>query len=158
MLESFWSIVMYVFHDKFTWLGCNVISSNILITMSVSTNDDGVGPSWNKSWNVLNNDGFSENSSVKDISYSSVGWFPHLLELEFFNSFLIRGNCCAFDTYLVLLDSLSWINSDLVVGLVSVLNSQIEVFDIKIQIRENVLYRNEKILMFILQYLWYFSK
>lgn len=158
MLESFWSIVRCVFHDEFTWFGSNVVSSNILITVSVSTNDDWVGPAWNKSWDVFNDDGFSENSSIKDISDCSVGRFPHLLKLELFNSFLIRCNCSTFDTYFVLFDSLCWINGNLVVSLISVLHSQIEVFDIKIQIRENVLYRNEKTFKFILQYLWYFSK
>ena len=42
---------------------------------------------------------------------------PHLLQLEFFYSGLVRGDGSALDTNVVLLDGLGRVDGDLVVGL-----------------------------------------
>lgn len=105
----------------------------------MSTNDDGLGPTRNKSGNVLDDDGFSEHCSIEDVSDCSVGRLPHLFQLEFSDSFLVRSDGGTLDTYFVLLDSMSSINGDLIVSLVSVFNAQVVVFDINIQIRKDVL-------------------
>lgn len=58
-----------------------------------------------------------------------------LLQLEFFNTSLIRCNGSALDTDGVLLNSLGSINSDLVVGLIAVFETQIVVLQIDIKVR-----------------------
>jgi hypothetical protein len=73
--------------------------------MSVSANNDWLGPSWYKSRNVLADDRFSEYSTIEDIPDCTVRGFPHLLESELFYSILIWGNGCTLNTNFVLLDS-----------------------------------------------------
>ena len=63
-----------------------------------------------------------------------LNYLTHLLELELLDSGFIGGDGGAFDSDLVLLDGLGGIHGDLVVGLVSVLNSQIVVFNVHIEV------------------------
>lgn len=62
-----------------------------------------------------------------------------LLQLEFLNTGLIRSDGGALDTNTVLLDGLSGINGDLIIGLVTVLNAQIVVLEVDIKVRQNQL-------------------
>mmetsp|Transcript_18496 Transcript_18496/g.13296 ORF Transcript_18496/g.13296 Transcript_18496/m.13296 type:complete len:332 (+) Transcript_18496:516-1511(+) len=117
------------------WLLDYVILATILITVSVSTNDNRLGPSWHQSGNVLNDNRFSEDSSVKDVSNSTVRRSPHLLKLELFNTTLIRSNSGTFDTNLMLLDGVSGIDGDLIVGLITRGDTQVIVLGLKIKIR-----------------------
>jgi len=57
---------------EFTWSINNGVSSSVLITESMSSDNDWLGPSWNKLWNILAEDWFSENSSSKIVSDSTV--------------------------------------------------------------------------------------
>ena len=125
---------------ELAWSVNNDISSSVLVTEGVSSNDDGLSPSWHESGDVLDNDGFSENSSVQLVSDGAIGGLPHLLEVEFLDSGLIRGNGGALDTNLVLLDGMSCVNGHLIVSLVSVLNAEIVVLNIEIKIWVNVLF------------------
>lgn len=63
---------------KFACLTRYVICCAILISKSVSTNDNWFSPSGNKSWNVLDHNWFTEYSTTKLISNCSVGRLPHL--------------------------------------------------------------------------------
>lgn len=62
-----------------------------------------------------------------------------LLQLELLNTGLIRGDRGTLDTDTVLLNSLGGIDGDLVIGLITVLNTQIVVLEIDIEIRQNQL-------------------
>jgi hypothetical protein len=53
-----------------------------LISESVSSDCDGKTPSRDEARNVLADDGFTEDSSVQDVSDGTVGTLPHLLKLE----------------------------------------------------------------------------
>jgi hypothetical protein len=55
------------------------ICGSILISESMSSDDNRLFPSWNKSWDVLDDNRFSENCSIQDISDSSIWTFPHFL-------------------------------------------------------------------------------
>lgn len=104
-----------------------------MITESMSSNDDWLGPSWNISWDVAADDWLSEDGTTEVVSDCSIWRLPHLLEFEFFDSSLIWGNGGALDTNLVLLDGNGSINSNLVISGISVLHAQIEVLDINIK-------------------------
>ena len=54
------------------------------------------------------------------VTDGAIGRQPHLLELEFLDTLLVWGNGGALDTNRVLFDSFGSIDSDLVVGLVTV--------------------------------------
>jgi hypothetical protein len=62
-----------------------------------------------------------------------------LLQLELLNTGLIGGDGGTLDTNTVLLNSLGGIDGDLVIGLITVLNTQIVVLEIDIEIRQNQL-------------------
>ena len=85
-----------------------------------------------------------ESHTAKSQYSCRIGWpqFQHfihidqrtLLELKLLDSGLVGGNGCALDAYRVLLDSLGSIKSDLVVGLVSVRETEIVVLEVDIEI------------------------
>lgn len=104
-----------------------------MITESMSSNDDWLGPSWNISWDVAADDWLSEDGTTEVVSDCSIWRLPHLLEFEFFDSSLIWGNGGALDTNLVLFDGNGSINCNLVISGISVLHAQIEVLDINIK-------------------------
>ena len=59
---------------------------------------------------------------------------PHLLELELLDALLIGGDGRALDTNRVLLDGLGGIESDLVVGLVTVLKTEVVVLEVNVEV------------------------
>lgn len=77
--------------------------------------------------------------AIQVVSDSAVGRQPHLLELELLDSLLIRCDGSALDTDRVLLDGLSGINGDLVVGLITVLEAEIVVLEVDVEVRVNEL-------------------
>ena len=99
-----------------TGLRDDVVLASVLVTESMSSNDDGLGPAWNAFWNVRDDNGLSEHGTVEDVSDSTVGTLPHLLKVELLNTALIGGNGGALDGNLMLFGSVGGINSDLVVG------------------------------------------
>jgi len=89
----------------------------------MSSNNDGFLPAWDESWDVFDNDGFSEDGSVQNVSDGSIWTFPHLLQIELFDSGLIRSDGCALDAYLAFFDGLSSLNSDFVISGIPMLNT-----------------------------------
>ena len=89
----------------------------------MSANNDGLGPARNESWDVFNDDRFSEDSSVKNVSDGSIGAFPHFFKIELFYSGLIGGDSGAFDTYFTLFDGISSVDGDLIIGGISMFDS-----------------------------------
>jgi hypothetical protein len=102
----------------------------------MTTNDDRLGPSWDRLGDGFEDDRFPEDSTAEDVTdlrvsanaqwhfkarrsttYSTIGTPPHLLQLELLHSGLVRGNSRTLDTDRVLLDRLGAVNSDLVIGL-----------------------------------------
>jgi len=123
-LLSDWISIIWGEHKlNFSWLGNNIILAIILITVGVSTNNDGLNPSWNKSGNVGDNDWLSEDCTIKDISNGSVWRFPHLLETELLDSLFIRGNSGALNSDLAFRNSVGSINGNLIACCISVLNA-----------------------------------
>jgi len=106
-----------------SWLIDYKICSFVLISKSVSSNNDWFFPSRNKSRNIANDDWFSKYCSIKNVSNSPIRTFPHLFKIKLFDSCFIRSNGSAFNTNFVLFDSISSINSDLIVSRISVFNT-----------------------------------
>lgn len=111
----------------------------VLVTEGVSANNNWLSPLGAESWNVVDDDWLSENGSSQKVSDGSVRRFPHLLQVELLDSCLIRGDGGALDTDSVLLDSLSGLKGDLVIGGVSVLHTKIKIFDLEIEVRKDQL-------------------
>jgi hypothetical protein len=130
MDNGFTAIIWDERHQEFASLLWAEVGSSVLVSESVSSNYNWFSPAGNKSWNVFDNDWLTEDSSAKNVSNSSVWRFPHLLELKLLDASLIGCNGGAFDANSALLDRHSSINSDLVIGSISVLNAEIKVLDV----------------------------
>lgn len=109
----------------------------VLVTVSVSSNNNGLFPARNNCGDSGNDNGLTENSTAKDVSNGTVGRKPHLLEVEFLHTGLIRSDGGTLDTDLVLDDGLSSINSDPIVSLVTVLDTKIVVLEIDVDERKD---------------------
>lgn len=119
----FWAIISFENDLEFSWLIDYKICSFILITKGMTSNDDRFFPPWNKSWDVFNNDRLSENSTIQNISDGTIGAFPHLLKVEFFDPCFIWSNGSTFNSNLTLLNRISSINSNLIICSISMFDS-----------------------------------
>ena len=80
----------------------------------MTTNNDGLSPSRNKTGYVLTDDGFTEYGTIENSSDGSIGGRPHLFKFEFDNTGLIGCDCCTLNTNLVLLDSIGRVECNLI--------------------------------------------
>ena len=127
-------------HFDFTAsLADETVLATVLVTISMSTNNNRVGPSGNQTRDIFDNNSLTEDSSVEDVTDGAVGGLPHLLEGELLDTALIRGDGGALNTNLVLEHSVGAVNSDLIVGGVTVLDGQIIVVGVNIDVGVNML-------------------
>mmetsp|Transcript_58958 Transcript_58958/g.81813 ORF Transcript_58958/g.81813 Transcript_58958/m.81813 type:complete len:351 (-) Transcript_58958:3-1055(-) len=126
-------------HLEFTGSVNDEIGGLVLITESVSANNDGLLPAGDVSRDLVDDDGLSEDGAAEVISDGTVGGLPHLLKVEFLDSGLIGGDGGALNTNLAFSNGLSCIHGDLIVGLVSVFHAQIEILDVQVQEGEDKL-------------------
>ena len=124
-------------HSEFTGRLWAEVSRPVLITKGVSAYYDGFGPAWHEARDVFNDDWLSKDCATDDVSDGAVGRPPHLLEVELSDASLVRRNRRALNANFAGLDGLRSVNGDLIVSGVTVLNAEIEVLDVKVQVRVN---------------------
>ena len=117
------TILSFKFHGQLTFSGNNKVCCPVLVTESMSSNDNRTIPVCYQSGYILNNYWLTENSAIKDVADCSIRTFPHLLQVEFFHTGLIRRYGGTLNTYSVLLDSIGCINGYLIIGLIPIFNS-----------------------------------
>lgn len=105
----------------------------------MSSDYDRFLPSSDQPGNVLAYDGFSEHGAAEHVPDRTVGTLPHLLQLEFLDSLLVRRDGRALNADIVLLHGLGTVQRHLVVGQVTVLHAQIEDVELDVQERQNEL-------------------
>ena len=103
----------------------------------MSANNNRLFPAGNQSWDVLDDNRFSEDSSVEDVSDGSIWTLPHGFQVEFFDSCFVRSDGCALDADFAFFDGFGGLDGDFVVSLISVLHAEIEVLDLEIEERKN---------------------
>lgn len=103
----------------------------------MSANNNRLFPAGNQSWDVLDDNRFSEDSSVEDVSDGSIWTLPHGFQVEFFDSCFVRSDGCALDADFAFFDGFGSLDGDFVVSLISVLHAEIEVLDLEIEERKN---------------------
>jgi hypothetical protein len=118
-------------HDK--------VLAAVLVTKGVPSDANRLGPPWHGLGDTVEHDWLAEDGSAEDVSDCSVGREPHLFEVEFLDSGLVWGDGCALDADLVLLDCLCCFDSDLVIGLIAVLHSEVIVLEVNVEKGENEL-------------------
>jgi len=105
----------------------------------VSTDNNWLSPSGNKSGDVADNNWLAEDCSVKDVSDSSVGGLPHLLKTELLDSVSVGSDCGALNADFVLEHGFGAVDCDLVISFVAVLNGQVVVLGLEVDVGEDVL-------------------
>lgn len=119
----FRTIISFESDLKSTRLLDNEVSGFVLISKSVSANDDGFLPSWDESGDVADNNRLSEDSPVENISDGAVGTLPHFFEIELFDSGFVGSDSGALDSYLAVLDSFGGFDGDFIISGISVFNA-----------------------------------
>ena len=95
----------------------------------MSTDNNGLFPARNKSGDVFDDNRFSEDGAIQNIADSAIGTFPHFFQVKLLESSLIWSDSSTFDSYFDLLDGLSGINADLVIGSISVFHTKVKISD-----------------------------
>jgi len=127
------------FHGELTVTGDDEIGGFVLITVSVTTDDDGLFPAGHKLGDVVDDDGGTEDHTIKNVTDGAVGGSPHLLEVELLNASFIRGDGRALDADVVLLDGVSAIDGNLIVGLITLLDGEIVILDVNVDVAKDEL-------------------
>ena len=110
------------------------VGSAVLVTESVTADDDRLVPAGNQSRDVRDDDRLAEDNATKDVADGAVRTAPHLLEAEFFNAGFVGGDGCALDADTMLLDGVSRINGDLVVGCVTAFDAEVVVLEVDVDV------------------------
>lgn len=110
----------------------NEVSGLVLIGMSVTSDDNGLSPSVDETRNILDDDGLTEDSSSEDVSDGSIRGLPHLFQFELLYSRLVGGDSGTLDSHIVLESRIGSIDGHLVIGGITMFDSQIEEVNVEI--------------------------
>ena len=83
----------------------------------MTADDDGLHPPRHGAGDTLQYNRLTEHRPAQDVADGAVGALPHLLQLKFLHTRLIRCDGRALDTHTVLLDGLGGLDGNLVAGL-----------------------------------------
>src|SRR5579859_5849576 len=75
---------------EFTLFFYDEICAAILISESMTTDDNGLFPAWDETGNTRDDNWFTKDGSVEDVSDGSVWRSPHFLQVEF----CLSAICC----------------------------------------------------------------
>src|SRR6185312_1377789 len=95
------------------------------------------------SWNILHYYRLPKNSTVKYISDSAIGAFPHVFQTKFFYPCFIGCDGSAFNSHTVFLNRIRCIYGYLVISSIAMLNAKVKIFYIYIHIRKYELVFNK---------------
>lgn len=120
------------------WLVDKVILAAVLVSESVSSDDDWLDPAWYATRNIIDDDGLSEDGTVENVSDGAVWTLPHLLQVKLLDSALVWGDGSALDSNLMLLGSLGAVDRNLIVSCVTRSHRQVIVLCLEVDIRVDV--------------------
>ena len=112
------------FHDHFGVL--------IDVAVGVTRDADGLCPGGNVGSDALDEDRLTEYGAVEDRADGAVGAFPHLFEVIFVHAGGVGGNSRALDRYAVFFCRFCRVDRDLIVGFVSLFQTEIVVLAFEI--------------------------
>ena len=124
-------------HGQLAGAGHHEVGRLILVAEGVAADDDRVGPARDQPRHVLDHDRLAEDDAAEDVADRAVGRLPHLLEAELLDPRLVGRDRRAFDADAVLLDRLGGLDRDPVVGLVALLDAEIEIEQVDVEIGED---------------------
>lgn len=95
------------------------ILGTVLISESVTSDDNRIRPAGNETRDVFAQNRLTEDRSSENISDGSIGRQPHLFQLEFFHALLVWSDGGTFDSNIVLENSVGGVDCDLIVSLIT---------------------------------------
>ena len=113
-------------------LGNSEFGSLVNVTVGMTGNRDRLFPESDSRLNAADKDRSAENGSVENRTNSSVWTFPHFLEVVFLNALSVRCDRCAFYADVIFFAGFSGVNADLVVGFVSVLETEVIILGVQL--------------------------
>ena len=93
------------------------INKSHLVSECVTSDNDRLLPSRNRLGYAIQDDGLTEDGTAKNVTDCAVRAPPHLLQLEFLNTSLIRSDGRALDADAVLEDCFRRLDCDFITGL-----------------------------------------
>ncbi len=109
----------------------------VLVTESVTADDDGIGPAGDEARNVVDHDRLTEDHAAENVTNRAVGADPHFLEVEFLDAGFVGGDGGAFYAHTVLLDRIGRVDRDLVIGFVALLDREVVILKVDVEIRQD---------------------
>jgi hypothetical protein len=109
----------------------------------MTTHDDRAIPCCDEPGYVFYYNWLTENSSIKNISDSSIRTLPHLLQIKFLHSRFVGRNSGTFYSHAVLFNGICCIDRHLVVCFIAILNTEVVILYIRINIGQYQLVLNE---------------
>uniref|UniRef100_A0A0N5A0Y6 NAD-specific glutamate dehydrogenase n=1 Tax=Parastrongyloides trichosuri TaxID=131310 RepID=A0A0N5A0Y6_PARTI len=106
----------------------------VLVAEGVTADDDWLGPARNQTRDVLADDWFAEDYAAEDVADGAVRRLPHLLQAEFGDARLVRGDGGALHADAVLLDGVGRVDRDLIVGGVTAFHAEVVIFEIDVEV------------------------
>lgn len=113
------------------------------VAIGMAADHDGLCPVRDKARHVGADDRFTEDRAIKDIADGPVGRAPHLLEAKFFYPCLVWGDGGAFHAHAVPAHGFGGFHGYAVIGLVTVGNAKVIIFQVDIQIGQDQPFADE---------------
>ncbi|EBA07220.1 NADP-dependent isocitrate dehydrogenase protein [Sagittula stellata E-37] len=133
----------FPFHRQLARRGEVEIRGLVLVAEGVPAHHDGRGPARHEARHVAADDRLAEDDAAQDVADRAVGRLPHLLETEFLDTLLVRGDRRAFDRDANLLRLFGGVDGDLVPGPVPLLDPEIVVKQVQVEVRQDQLFLDE---------------
>ncbi len=113
------------------------------VAIGMAADHDGLGPVRHKAGHVGTDDGFAEDRAIKDVADGAVGRTPHLLQAKFLHPCLIGGDGGAFHAHAVPAYGFGGFHRHAVIGLVTMADAKVIIFQVDIQIRQDQPFADE---------------
>ena len=119
------------------------IGGAVLIAEGMAAHHNRLRPAGHEPRDIADDDRLAEDHAPENVADGAVGALPHLLELEFLNPGLVRGDRGALHAHAMFLDRMSRIDCDLIPGGVAVGDREVVILKIDVEVGENELVLDE---------------
>ena len=109
----------------------------------MAADNDGPGPARYHARYVLADNRFTEHGSIENITDRAVGGAPHFLQVVFFDALFIGCDGGAFNADPVFFDGFRRIDGHLIIGVVTVRDTEVMVIELYIEIGQDQLVLDE---------------
>ena len=104
------------------------------VTVGMASDGDRFFPGGNAGFDVIHENGFSENGSIQHGTDCSVGAFPGFFQMVFFYAVFIGRDGRAFNSNSVFHNGAGCINGDLIIRIIPVFDVKIVIIDVHVQV------------------------